>query len=363
MSPVMPDLSVLKRAAGDYTDPLVGGTLAERGVRLEVSEQDGKPRLKVTLGFPAAGYWEQFAAGLGEHLLKTCGVQVDLEVGWEITSQMPRQRLAPVKGVKNIIAVGSGKGGVGKSTVAVNLALALHVEGSRVGILDADVYGPSQPRMLGVRGSRPRTPDGKNMVPIVAHGIQIVSIGFFVREDEPTVWRGPVASNALSQMFSQSLWDNLDYLVADLPPGTGDIQLSLAQRIPVSGAVIVTTPQDVALTDARKGLEMFRKVSVPVLGVVENMSMHICSNCGHREAIFGEGGAERLADEAGTEVLGHLPLDIRIREETDEGNPPVAAEPESANSLAYRDIARRVAARLAYGLPTGVFPTIEMLDD
>ncbi|HEU0198104.1 MAG TPA: iron-sulfur cluster carrier protein ApbC, partial [Nevskiaceae bacterium] len=348
----MPDPSAFEVAAGRFVDPLVGGPLAERGVGLEVTGTGASQRLRVTLAFPAAGYRPSFVAALKAYLQSVCGaVPAAIDVDWQIESKAARGRAAALPDVKNTIAVASGKGGVGKSTVAVNLALALAIEGARVGILDADIYGPSQPRMLGVAGARPHSPDGKHMVPVMAHGVQAVSIGFFVKEDEPTVWRGPMATQALGQMFSQTLWDAIDYLVIDLPPGTGDIQLSLAQRIPVSAAVIVTTPQDIALLDARKGLEMFRKVSVPVLGVVENMSIHVCSNCGHREAIFGEGGAERLAQAAGTEVLGHLPLDIRIREQADGGKPTVAADPESDNALIYRDIARRTAARLAYGLP------------
>ncbi|MDN5874502.1 MAG: iron-sulfur cluster carrier protein ApbC [Sinobacteraceae bacterium] len=351
-------------AAGAFVDPLVGGTLAERNVGLELSQGQTMPLLRVTLGFPAAGYWEAFGQRLGDHLAQQCpGVEIEIRVAWKVGARASSGGPAALPAVKNVIAVASGKGGVGKSTVAANLALALLAEGARVGILDADIYGPSQPRMLGVTGERPRSPDDNKLVPIPAHGLQAMSIGFLVNENEPTVWRGPMATQALSQLFSQTLWQDLDYLIVDLPPGTGDIQLSLAQRIPVSGAVIVTTPQDIALLDARKGLEMFRKVSVPVLGVVENMSMYTCSNCGHREAIFGEGGAERLAAEAGTEVLGHLPLDRHIREQADGGTPTVVADAEGDNARAYRDIARRAAARLAYGVPADAFPSIEMLDD
>jgi len=273
-----------------------------------------------------------------------------------------QRNLKPMPGIRNIIAVASGKGGVGKSTVAVNLALALKAEGARVGILDADIYGPSQPLMLGSK-DRPTSPDGTRMNPILAHGLQAMSIGFLIDDEQPMIWRGPMVTQALGQLLTETRWDDLDYLVVDLPPGTGDIQLSLSQRMPVSGAVIVTTPQDIALLDARKGLQMFRKVEVAVLGVVENMSTHVCSSCGHEEAIFGAGGGERLAQQYGVELLGQLPLDIRIRQQADGGNPTVAAAPESELARRYRAIARKAAARLAYGAPAGTFPTIEVTDD
>ena len=264
--------------------------------------------------------------------------------------------------IRHIIAVASGKGGVGKSTVAVNLALALKTEGARVGILDADIYGPSQPLMLGSK-DRPTSPDGKRMNPILAHGLQAMSIGFLIDDQQPMVWRGPMVTQALQQLLTETVWSDLDYLVIDLPPGTGDIQLTLSQRIPVSGAVIVTTPQDIALLDARKAIEMFRKVEIDVLGVVENMSTHVCSQCGHEEAIFGTGGGARLAQQYGVELLGQLPLDIRIREQADGGKPTVAADPESDLAKRYRDIARKAATRLVSGAPAGTFPTIEITED
>jgi len=248
--------------------------------------------------------------------------------------------------VKNIIAVASGKGGVGKSTVSVNLALALAAEGATVGILDADIYGPSQPRMLGLAG-KPVSPDGKSIEPMRAHGLQAMSIGVLIDDDTPMIWRGPMVTQALMQLLTDTRWDGLDYLVIDLPPGTGDIQLTLSQKVPVSGAVIVTTPQDIALLDARKALGMFRKVEVPVLGVVENMATHICSNCGHEEHIFGQGGGARMAAEADIAYLGDLPLDIRIREQADGGKPTVAAIPESDLAARYRAIARSTAAKLS----------------
>lgn len=266
--------------------------------------------------------------------------------------------------IKNIIAIASGKGGVGKSTTAVNLALAFAQEGARTGILDADIYGPSQPLMLGVT-TRPEIKDKKILLPIIAHGIQSMSIGYLIDETSPMVWRGPMVSMALQQLLNDTQWDNLDYLVIDLPPGTGDIQLTLAQKIPVTGAVIVTTPQDLALLDARRAYEMFRKVNVPVLGVIENMSIHICSQCGHQESIFGRGGGEQLAKQYAIELLGELPLDKDIREQTDSGKPTVIADPAGANALLYRDIARRIMAKLALQgqSESGKFPTIVIKND
>lgn len=252
--------------------------------------------------------------------------------------------LPPIAGVKQIIAVASGKGGVGKSTVAVNLALALVAEGKRAGILDADIYGPSQPLMLGIQ-EKPQTQDQK-LLPILKHGLQSMSMGYLVDETTPMVWRGPMVSRALQQLLNDTAWDNLDYLVIDLPPGTGDIQLTLAQKIPVNGAVIVTTPQDLALLDARRAIEMFEKVRVPILGIIENMSMHICSQCGHQEAIFGEGGGAAIAAQYHVDLLGQLPLSKMIREQTDQGIPPVAADPNSEISQLYRAIARSVMTRL-----------------
>jgi ATP-binding protein involved in chromosome partitioning len=269
--------------------------------------------------------------------------------------------------VKNIIAVASGKGGVGKSTTAVNLALALAAEGARVGILDADIYGPSQPQMLGVGQRRPEIvgEQGKQqMLPINAYGVQSISMGYLVTEDTPMLWRGPMATGALQQLLMQTRWDNLDYLIIDMPPGTGDIQITLAQKVPVTGAVIVTTPQDIALLDAKKGIEMFRKVNVPILGVIENMAIHVCSNCGHEEHIFGEGGGERIARDYQTELLGSLPLDLSIRADADRGKPSVAADPESAISQKYRAIARKLVANAQqHNLANQTFPDIEISDD
>lgn len=254
--------------------------------------------------------------------------------------------LAPHPRVRNVIAVGSGKGGVGKSTTAVNLALSLHLDGAKVGILDADVYGPSIPTMLGLSG-KPDSPDNKSIEPMRAFGIEAMSIGFLVDAETPMIWRGPMATSALTQLFTDTLWGDLDYLLIDLPPGTGDIQLTLAQKIPVAGAIIVTTPQDIATLDAKKALKMFQKVEVPVLGIVENMALHVCSNCGHEEHLFGEGGGQRMAAQYGVPLLGSLPLDIAIREQGDAGQPVVVASPESAVAQAYRQTARAMAAQLA----------------
>jgi ATP-binding protein involved in chromosome partitioning len=264
-------------------------------------------------------------------------------------------------GVKHLIAVASGKGGVGKSTVAVNLALAFAAAGHRTGMLDADIYGPSQPRMLGARDAKPRLLENKKMTPVVAHGLQSNSIGYLIAEDNPTIWRGPMVTQALHQLLHDTQWDDVEYMIIDLPPGTGDIHLSLVQRMPLSGAIIVTTPQDIALIDARKGLKMFQKVSVPVLGIVENMSTYTCAKCGHEEAIFGTGGGDALAKEEGVELLGRIPLDIRIREQADGGKPTVAADPDSALARRYREIADKAIGKL--GAAAAAFPTITIEED
>ncbi len=311
-------------------------------------EQDGDGwRIEIQLGYPAAGFFNELKQTVESALAEIDGIgAVGVEVSSQVKSHAVQQNLKPLQGIKNIIAVASGKGGVGKSTTAVNLALALQAEGANVGILDADIYGPSIPRMLGCQG-QPESTDGKSLEPMIGHGIQSMSIGYLVEEDTPMIWRGPMVTQALEQLLNDTRWNDVDYLIIDLPPGTGDTQLTLAQRIPVSGAVIVTTPQDIALLDARKGLKMFEKVEVPVLGVIENMSIHICSQCGHSEHIFGEGGGARMSEEYGVELLGELPLDIRIREQADSGHPTVAAMEDSQISSIYRNIARKTAARLA----------------
>ncbi len=313
----------------------------------DISIDAGKVSITLVLGYPAAGYFDTLRQVVEDAVSALEGVDdVNVNVSSKIQSHAVQQNLKPQQGIKNIIAVASGKGGVGKSTTAVNLALALQAEGATVGILDADIYGPSIPRMLGCKG-QPESVDGKSLEPMVGHGVQSMSIGYLVEEDTPMIWRGPMVTQALEQLLNDTRWKDIDYMIVDLPPGTGDTQLTLAQKIPVSGAVIVTTPQDIALLDARKGLKMFEKVEVPVLGVVENMSIHICSQCGHSEHIFGEGGGTRMAEEQNVDFLGSLPLDIRIREQADSGNPTVSAMEDSQISGIYRAIARKTAAKLA----------------
>lgn len=331
-----------------FTEPYSESDLVSGKLVKEIQVEGTRVRVHLRLGFPAAGYAKTLSAQVREHLATALpeAADIQVEVDWKVVAHEVQKGLKPLDGVRNVIAVASGKGGVGKSTTAANLALALSAEGATVGLLDADIYGPSQPRMMGAHG-RPHSSDGKHVEPIMAHGVQTMSIGFLVDEETPMVWRGPMVTQALTQLLGDTRWKDLDYLVIDLPPGTGDIQLTLAQRVPVSGSVIVTTPQDIALLDARKGLKMFEKVDVPVLGIVENMSIHICSNCGHAEHIFGEGGGERMAAQYGVPFLGSLPLDIRIREEADGGCPTVMADPDGEIAGRYRDIARRAAARLA----------------
>lgn len=342
--------------------PLTGQSWVAADAVEGIEFDHGRAQITLSLGYPARS---QHAA-MGEHLRAQIkaqtGIEARIQFNTRIASHAVQKNLKPLAQIKNIIAVASGKGGVGKSTVAANLALALRLEGARVGMLDADIYGPSQPRMLG-SSERPTSPDGKRMNPIIAHGIQTMSIGFLVDDDQPMIWRGPMVVQALNQLLLETQWQDLDYLIVDLPPGTGDIQLSLSQRIPVSGAIIVTTPQDIALLDARKGLQMFRRVEVPVLGVVENMAWHVCGNCGHQEAIFGSGGGERLSSQYGTELLGQLPLDLRIREQADSGNPTVAADPDGELAARYRQIARNATAQLAYHSAAQAFPEIQISDD
>ena len=306
-----------------------------------------KVSVDILLGYPARSQIEPIRREVTAKLKSLPGVaSVNVDVTMKIVPHAVQRGVKLIPGVRNIVAVASGKGGVGKSTTAVNLALALAAEGAGVGVLDADIYGPSQPMMLGISG-RPESSDGKTLEPMEGHGLQAMSIGFLVDTESPMVWRGPMVTQALEQLVSQTKWREVDYLVVDLPPGTGDIQLTLAQRVPVTGAVIVTTPQDIALIDARKGLKMFEKVGIPILGIVENMSLHICSHCGHEERIFGEGGGEKMGKDYGVELLGALPLDIRIREQADSGMPTVVADPDSRAADIYRQIARRVAVKIA----------------
>jgi len=331
----------------EYIDPYMEKDLVSTKSVKTINITGDAVEVAVELGFPAAGYRDTLAEELRSRIAGLAGVgNVTIKVSDKITPHEVQKGLKPLPNVKNIIAVASGKGGVGKSTTAVNLALALQAEGATVGILDADIYGPSQPRMLGAQ-QRPDSKDGKSLEPVQSHGLQSMSIGYLIEEETPMIWRGPMVTQALEQLLNETHWRELDYLVIDLPPGTGDTQLTLSQKIPVSGAIIVTTPQDIALLDARKGLKMFEKVSVPVLGVVENMSTHICSQCGHEEHIFGEGGGQRMAEQHNVQFLGALPLDIRIREEADNGTPTVVAEPDGPIALIYREIARKAAAKLA----------------
>jgi len=316
--------------------------------------------LDIELGYPARTQIELIRKMVQAKLGAITGVgKVTVNVASKIVSHSVQRGVKLIPEVKNIIAVASGKGGVGKSTTAVNLALALVAEGASVGMLDADIYGPSQPMMLGITG-RPESRDGKSLEPMIGHGVQAISIGFMIDVDTPMVWRGPMVTQALEQLLKDTHWKGVDYLVVDLPPGTGDIQLTLAQKVPVTGAVIVTTPQDIALIDARKGLKMFEKVGIPIIGIVENMSTHICSNCGHEEHIFGAGGAEKMCKDFNAEFLGALPLDIHIREQTDSGKPTVVADPDGRSAEIYRRIARRIAVKISEQAKdmTSKFPNI-----
>ena len=356
----------LEKRLREFVIPHTSIRLGGAGASLEIDAGPNGYRVAVGLGFPAARSAPEINDALREHTADLeLGQNVSFDLNWSVESHSVQHGLKPLEGVSNLIAVASGKGGVGKSTVAVNLALALAQEGARVGILDADIYGPSQPRMLGLMGKRPQSRDGKTLEPLESHGLKAMSIGFLVDERQPMAWRGPMVTSALNQLLSDTRWGELDYLLVDMPPGTGDIQLTLSQRVPVSGAIIVTTPQEISLADARKGLEMFQKVNVPILGIVENMSAHICSSCGHEEPIFGHGGAGRLAAEYGLAMLGGVPLDMRIREGTDRGKPTVVAEPGGALARNYRQIARGAGAQLAAGSKdySRLFPTITVEKD
>ncbi len=328
-------------------DPNVETDLVSAKSIKNIGVEGANVSVTIELGYPAKSYLAELKSTVEEKLQTLTGIgTIEVKVSFNIISHSVQQSLKPIPNVKNIIAVASGKGGVGKSTTSVNLALALAAEGANVGILDADIYGPSIPTMLGLSGY-PASDDGKRMNPKISFGIQTISIGYLIEEDQPMIWRGPMVTNALQQLLKDTNWDDIDYLIVDLPPGTGDIQLTLAQQIPVTAAVIVTTPQDIALIDAQRGLGMFDKVKVPVLGVIENMSMHICSNCGHEEAIFGQGGGESMAKKNNIDLLGSLPLDIKIREFADSGRPTVVADTESRPTAIYKEIARKMAAKLA----------------
>lgn len=338
----------VEAALKQYIDPHTEKDLFSSKSIKDVSIQGGAVKVQVVLGYPAKTFVAELAEALKKQVAAVPGVaSVEVAVESKIVAHAVQKTLNPINGVKNIIAVASGKGGVGKSTTAVNLALALSAEGATVGLLDADIYGPSQPRMLGIEGGKPESEDGQSLEPMNSYHIQSMSIGYLIDAETPMIWRGPMVTQALEQLLKDTKWRDVDYLIVDLPPGTGDIQLTLAQKVPVSGAVIVTTPQDIALLDARKGLKMFQKVEVPVLGIVENMSIHICSQCGHEEHIFGQGGGMAMCNDYNVDFLGALPLDISIRVSTDDGKPSVVAEPDSRIAQIYREIARRTAAKLA----------------
>lgn len=349
-----------ERALSELTDPCLGMPLAQMAP-IDLQETDaGRPLVGICLPYPAAGLHQKLVQQVQDCLAEITAQPVRVEITSSIKAQPEAGGLT---GVKNIIAVASGKGGVGKSTTAVNLALALHTEGAKVGLLDADIYGPSQGLMLGIApDTKPQVKDEKWFEPIVAHGIQSMSMSYLVSKKTPLVWRGPMVSGAVQQLIGQTLWKNLDYLIVDMPPGTGDIHLTLTQKVPLAGALVVTTPQDIALLDARRAIEMFAKVKVPVLGVLENMSLYICPNCGEETALFGSEGGQKIAEEYGVALLGKLPLAPAIQAGTDAGRPPVAAEPEGAIATSYRSVARRLAALLALQAQGQTTPTIGVDD-
>lgn len=349
----------------EYNDTVAQMTLGESKAKITVNLAGETLAVKVTLGYPAAGFVDGLQSDIVSLLQQKTGLdEVSVTIDWKITKHKVQQGVQGIKKVKNIIAVASGKGGVGKSTTSVNLALALSASGANVGILDADIYGPSQPQMLGTN-ERPESTDGKSLEPVISHGLQSMSFGFLVDPEQAMIWRGPMLTQALDQMLNDTNWQDVDYLIIDLPPGTGDIQLSLSQKVPVSGAVIVTTPQDISLLDARRALKMFEKVNIAVLGVIENMSTHICIKCGHEEHIFGTGGGDKMAQQYEIDLLGSLPLYMQIREDVDQGKPTVIADPDGDISTAYRTIAQRIAARLAQQANdySSAFPNIVIKND
>ena len=354
----------IKAALATVIDPNTNKDLMATKSAKNIQINGADVSLEVELGYPAKSQFGLIIDLVNQTLSGVAGIgKVSVTVSSKIVAHSVQRGIKLMPNVKNIIAVASGKGGVGKSTTAVNLALALASEGAAVGILDADIYGPSQPMMMGISG-RPESDDGVTMEPMENYGVQVSSIGFMINPDEPMVWRGPMVTQALTQLLSQTNWRDLDYLIIDMPPGTGDIQLTLSQKVPVTGAVIVTTPQDIALLDARKGLKMFEKVDIPILGIIENMSTHICSNCGHAEAIFGEGGGAKMCAEYGVDFLGGLPLTMAIREQADSGKPTVVADPDGKIALIYKEIARKLAIKVAEKAKdmASKFPTITVVN-
>ncbi|MDE2430666.1 MAG: iron-sulfur cluster carrier protein ApbC [Burkholderiales bacterium] len=353
-------VETVKNVLSQVIDPNTGKDLITSKSAKNIQINGADVSLDVELGYPAKSQFELIRGLVADAIRTLPGVHnVNVTMSSKIVAHAVQRGIKLMPNVKNIIAIASGKGGVGKSTTAVNLALALAAEGAAVGILDADIYGPSQPMMMGISG-RPETVDGKTMEPLENHGLQVSSIGFMIDPDEPMVWRGPIVTQALQQLLEQTNWRDLDYLIVDMPPGTGDVQLTLSQKVPVTGAVIVTTPQDIALLDARKGLKMFEKVGIPILGIVENMSIHICSNCGHAEPIFGAGGGAKMCADFGVDFLGALPLTMSIREQADSGTPTVVAEPDGKIATLYKDIARKLAIKVAEKAKdmTSKFPSI-----
>ncbi|MCL2829216.1 MAG: iron-sulfur cluster carrier protein ApbC [Betaproteobacteria bacterium] len=356
----------IQAALKKLPDPNTGKDFVSTRAAKNIKLDGGDIALDIELGYPAKTQIDALRKKVIEALRALPGAgNVSVNVYSKIVSHAVQRGLKPLPGVKNIIAVASGKGGVGKSTTAVNLALALAQEGAVVGMLDADIYGPSQPQLLGLSGEQPESKDGKTIEPLIAYDVQTMSIGFLVEADTPMVWRGPMVTQALEQLLRDTQWRDVDYLIVDMPPGTGDTQLTLAQKVPVAGAVIVTTPQDIALIDAKKGLKMFEKVGIPILGVIENMSIHICSQCGHEEAIFGAGGGQKMCADYETEFLGALPLELAIREQADIGRPTVVGAPDSRTAELYRDIARRIAVKIGEQARdmTSKFPSIVVRND